>query len=106
MSTRDFDMTLGAITAIILDYAAVAFVIGLLLLDRWLGIRRGITLDTLLVLIVALGTLAWFAGSQLRHRLASDASTRTDITQMHAAAAQERTDTVGIDAERAKKPEG
>jgi len=42
----EFDMTMGAIAAILLDYAAVAFVIGLLVLDRWLGIRRGITLDT------------------------------------------------------------
>jgi hypothetical protein len=76
-------MTLGAIAAIVLDYAAVAFVIGLLVLDRWLGIRRGITLDTLLVLIVAIGVTAWFAGSRLRARLVRDASARTDITQMH-----------------------
>jgi hypothetical protein len=44
------DVTVGAIAAIILDYAAVALVIGLLVLDRWLGVRRGITLDTLFAL--------------------------------------------------------
>jgi membrane-bound metal-dependent hydrolase YbcI (DUF457 family) len=65
----DFDMTLGAVTAIVLDYAAVAFVIGLLLLDRWLGIRRGITLDTLLVLMVALSAGVWVAGSWFRRHL-------------------------------------
>jgi phosphoglycerol transferase MdoB-like AlkP superfamily enzyme len=80
----DFDMTLGAVLAIILDYAAVAFVVGLLVLDRWLGIRRGITLDTLFVLIVALSVAAWFAGTRLRRRLARDASARTDVTQLQA----------------------
>lgn len=69
-----FDMTLGALEAIIFDYAAVAFVVGLLVLDRWLGIRRGITLDTILVLIAALSVAAWFAGSRLSHRFAHDAS--------------------------------
>jgi len=78
----DFDMTLGAIAAIILDYAAVVFIIGLLMLDRWLGIRRGITLDTLFVLIVALSTAAWFAGVRLGHRITRDPSARTDITQL------------------------
>jgi hypothetical protein len=77
----DFDMTLGAIAAMVLDYAAVAVIIGLLVLDRWLGIRRGITLDTMLVLIAALGTLAWFAGTRLRHRLAADAA-RADIGRL------------------------
>ncbi len=88
--SRNFDMTLGAIAAIILDYTAVAFVIGLLILDRWLGIRRGLTLDTLLLLIAALGTIAWFAGYRLRERLTRDASARTDITQLRPPAAQGR----------------
>jgi hypothetical protein len=78
----DFEMTLGAITAVILDYAAVAFVIGLLVLDRWLGVRRGITLDTLLVLIVALSAAAWFAGTRFRRRLLRDPAAHTEITQM------------------------
>jgi phosphoglycerol transferase MdoB-like AlkP superfamily enzyme len=63
------DMAFGALAAIILDYAAVAFVIGLLVLDRWLGVRRGITLDTLFGLIVALGMAAWFAGTRFKRRL-------------------------------------
>jgi hypothetical protein len=75
---KDFDMTLGAIAAMVLDYAAVAFVIGLLVFDRWLGIRRGITLDTILVLIAALGVAAWFAGSRLRHRIVDDTSVCPD----------------------------
>jgi hypothetical protein len=77
----DFDMTLGAVAAIVLDYAAVAFVIGLLL-DRWLGIRRGITLDTLLVLMVALSAGAWLVGSWFRRHMVHDASASTDITQL------------------------
>jgi hypothetical protein len=104
--SRDFDMTLGAIAAIILDYAAVAFVFGLLVLDRWLGIRRGITLDTLLMLIVALGTMAWFAGCRLRQRMLGDASARTDITQLRGPAALGRKEAVGIEAETDRKPEG
>jgi hypothetical protein len=78
---KDFDMTLGAIGAILLDYAAVAFVIGLLVLDRWLGIRRGVTLDTLLVLMVAMGVTAWFAGTRFRRHLLSHASTPSDLTR-------------------------
>ena len=58
-----FDMTFGAIVAIVMDYAAVGFIFGLLVLDRWLGVRRGITLDTLFLLIAALSVAAWFAGS-------------------------------------------
>ncbi len=69
---KNLDMTIGAVAAMILDYAAVAFVIGLLVFDRWLGIRRGITLDTILVLIAALSLAAWFAGSRLRHRMVDD----------------------------------
>jgi len=88
--SRDRDMTLGAIAAIILDYVAVAFIIGLLVLDRWLGIRRGITLDILLLLVTALGTIAWLAGCRLRERLTGDASARTDITQLRAPAARRR----------------
>ncbi len=76
-----FDMTLGAIVAMVLDYAAVAFVVGLLLFDRWMGIRRGITLDTILVLIALLGVAAWFAGSRLRQRLAHDAGIRGPVPE-------------------------
>ena len=87
----DFDMTLGAIGAIVLDYAAVAFVIALLLLDRWLGMRRGITLDTLFVLMVGLSAGAWLAGSWFRGHLQRDASARTDITQLRPPAAVKET---------------
>jgi hypothetical protein len=69
---KQLDMAFGAVAAIILDYAAVAFVIGLLVLDRWLGIRRGITLDTVFVLVVALTVGVWFAGSRLERRLRRD----------------------------------
>ena len=55
------DMILGTIASIILDYAAVAAVIGLFALIRWSGIRLGRTLDLLLlvvvVVIVALSTI-------------------------------------------------
>jgi hypothetical protein len=64
---KNFDMTLGAIAAMVLDYAAVAFVIGLLALDRWLGIQRGIVLDTLFVLIAVVSVAVWFAGARLTH---------------------------------------
>ena len=62
-------MTFGAVVAIVMDYAAVGFIFGLLVLDRWLGVRRGITLDTLFLLIAALSVAAWFAGSRLNQRL-------------------------------------
>ncbi|MGO9060571.1 MAG: hypothetical protein ACLQU2_24775 [Candidatus Binataceae bacterium] len=68
MRTR-FDMAVGALVAIVMDYAAVAFIFGLLVLDRWLGIRRGVTLDSLFLLIAALSVAAWFAGSRLNQRL-------------------------------------
>jgi len=68
MRTRS-DMAFGAVVAIVMDYAAVAFILGLLVLDRWLGIRRGVTLDTLFLLIAALSVAAWFAGSRLNQRL-------------------------------------
>ena len=73
-------MAFGAVAAIILDYAAVAFVIGLLVLDRWLGVRRGITLDTLFGLIVALGMAAWFAGTRFKRRVLRHPA-GTELTQ-------------------------
>jgi hypothetical protein len=79
MRTR-FDMAFGAVAALVMDYAAVAFIVGVLILDRWLGIRRGITLDTLFVLITGLVVAAWFAGSRLNRRLARHAT--GDGTQM------------------------
>ena len=75
------DMAFGAVAAIILDYAAVAFVIGLLVLDRWLGVRRGITLDTLFGLIVALGMAVWFAGTRFKRRLLRHRAA-TQLTQI------------------------
>jgi len=78
MRTR-FDMAFGAVAALVMDYAAVAFIFGLLILDRWLGIRRGITLDTLFVLIAGLVAAAWFAGSRLNRRVVRHA---TDTTQV------------------------
>jgi hypothetical protein len=62
-----------------------------LLLDRWLGIRRGITLDTLLVMMVALSAAAWLAGSWFRRHLSHDPSARTDITQLRVPDTHERT---------------
>jgi hypothetical protein len=79
MRTR-FDMAFGAVAALVLDYAAVAFIFGLLILDRWLGIRRGITLDTMFVLISGLVVAVWFAGSRLNRRFVQHAG---DGTQLH-----------------------
>ncbi|GEM_PF-6189990 len=62
-------MTLEAVAAMLLDYAAVGFVVGLLVFDRWMGIHRGIVLDTLLMLIVLMSAAVWFAGSRRRRRL-------------------------------------
>jgi hypothetical protein len=83
MVRTQLDMKLGAIAAIILDYAAVAFVVGVLALDRWLGIRSGITLDTVLVVVIALAAAAWLAGSRFQRRLASDISARTDANPVY-----------------------
>jgi hypothetical protein len=77
------DMKLGAIAAIILDYAALAFVVAMLALDRWSGIRSGIALDTLLVAIIALAAAAWLAGSRLQQRLVRDVSARTDTNPVY-----------------------
>jgi hypothetical protein len=77
------DMKLGAIAAIILDYAAVAFVVGVLVLDRWSGIRSGIVLDTMFVVVVALATAAWLAGSRFQRHLARDISARTDANPVY-----------------------
>jgi hypothetical protein len=68
------DMILGAAAAIILVYTAVASVFSLLALDRWLGIRQGITLDLLLALVVVVCVVAWMAGCKLAQRLARDIS--------------------------------
>jgi hypothetical protein len=73
-------MIFGAIAALILDYAAVAVVIGLFALDRWLGIRLSFTLDfplvAVVIIVVALSLLAWRAGARLDHRLDHDISAR------------------------------
>jgi hypothetical protein len=79
MRTR-FDMAFGAMAALVMDYAAVAFIFGLLILDRSIGIRGGITLDTLFVLIAGLVTAAWFAGARLNRRVVRHA---TDTRQVH-----------------------
>jgi hypothetical protein len=76
---KNLDMTLEAIAAMVLDYAAVAFIIGLLVFDRWLGIQHGIVLDTLLVLIALLSAAVWFAGSRLRQRVTRDSLADTDV---------------------------
>jgi hypothetical protein len=73
MRTR-FDMAWGAVAALVMDYVAVGAIVGLLVLDRWLGIRRGVTLDTLFVLIAALSAAAWLAGSRLSRRLGRHAT--------------------------------
>ncbi len=78
MRTR-FDMAFGAVAAMALDYAAVAFIFGLLILDRWLGFRRGITLDSMFVLITGLVVAAWFAGSRLNRRIIRHAGDRTQV---------------------------
>jgi hypothetical protein len=67
------DTIFGAIASVILDYTAVAAVIGLFALVRWSGITFGRTLDLLLVVVVvvvvALSIVAWFAGSRFDLRL-------------------------------------
>jgi hypothetical protein len=83
------DMIIGAIAAIILDYAAVAAIIVLLGLDRWLRIRLGlgVTLDLLLLVVVAvavtLSMVAWLAGSRFDRRLARDMSAHTEAGPLY-----------------------
>jgi hypothetical protein len=84
------DMKLGAIAAIILDFAAVAFVVGVLVLDRWLGMRSGMTLDTVLIVVIVLAAAAWLAGTRFRRRLARDLSARTDANPLYTPVTRER----------------
>lgn len=62
-------MLFEAMIAMILDYAAVAAVLGLFVLERAVGIRLGSTLDlvllVVLVIVVALSGVAWLAGARL-----------------------------------------
>ncbi|MBV8774858.1 MAG: hypothetical protein JO166_21365 [Deltaproteobacteria bacterium] len=71
-----------AIASVILDYTAVAAVIGLFALVRWSGITFGRTLDLLLVVVVvvvvALSVVAWFAGSRFDLRLTRALLEHTD----------------------------
>jgi hypothetical protein len=80
-------MILGAVAALILDYAAVAAMIALLVLDRWVGIRLGITLDLLLILVIAVvvadSMIAWLAGSRLDRRLARDMAAYTEARELY-----------------------
>ena len=72
-------MVFEAIAALILDYVAVAAVIGLFLLERSFGIRLGRTLDIVLLLVivaaVALSVVAWVAGASLAHLDSGHATT-------------------------------
>lgn len=87
-STRP-NMILGAIAALILDYAGVAAIIVLLVLDRWLRIRVGLghTLDLLLLVVAAVvvtvSVVAWLAGSRLDRCLARDMSAHTEASPSH-----------------------
>jgi hypothetical protein len=73
---KGLNFKLGAlgILALVTDYAAVALLVGLLLLERHLHFHRGTDLDILLMLIVAFGTLVWLAGFRLNRILARDKS--------------------------------
>src|SRR5215472_7674706 len=81
------DLILGAIVSVILDYAAVAAIIGLFVLVRWSGIRLGRTLDLLLfvvfVVVVALSVLAWLVGTRFDLRLTRDMSKHTNGSWLH-----------------------
>ena len=85
------DMKLRVMAAIIVDYAALAFVIAMLGLDRWSGIRSGIALDTLLVAIIALAAAAWLAGSRFHQGLVRDMSARTDVNPVYRRPSREPT---------------
>jgi hypothetical protein len=80
-------MILGAVAALFLDCAAVAAMIALLVLDRWLGIRLSVTLDLLLILVIAVvvadSIIAWLAGSRLDRRLAHDMSAHTEPGELY-----------------------
>jgi hypothetical protein len=71
-------MIIGTVVSLILDYAAVAIVIGLFALVRWSGIGLGRTLDLLLLVVlvaaVTLSLVAWLAGSRFDLRLTHDIS--------------------------------
>lgn len=72
------DMTLEAIAAILLDYAALVVVVVMLALARWSGIRSGFAVDTLFAATIVLAVTAWLAGSRLKRQQVRDMSARTD----------------------------
>jgi len=82
------DMIFGAVAAVILDCAAIALVVALLLLDRRLGIRKGITLDTVFVVVVALSCAAWLAGHWFKRRLIRDISASINANEFNPAEAR------------------
>jgi hypothetical protein len=88
-------MILGTIASVILDYAAVAAVIGLFALVRWSGIRLGRTLDLLLlvvvVVVVTLSVMAWLAGSWFDLRLTRDMSAHTEASPLNSHARRYQT---------------
>lgn len=94
------DMIFGAIASVILDYTAVAAVIGLFALVRWSGITFGKTLDLMLlvvvVVVVALSVVAWFAGSRFDLRLTHAMLEHTDSGPLNSHAGRHQTNSPDV----------
>jgi hypothetical protein len=88
-------MIIGAVASVILDYVAVAAIIGLFVLVRWSGIRLGRTLDLLLlvvsVAVVAVSVMAWLVGSRFDLRLTHEMSGHTKARSLYSHSGRQQT---------------
>lgn len=58
-------MAAWAVVALVSDYVAVAVLIGLWFLARWVGLWHWADWDILFAVVVGYGLLAWFIGTHL-----------------------------------------
>jgi hypothetical protein len=81
-STRPH-MILGAVAALILDYAAVAAMIALLALDRWPGVSLDLLLILVIAVVVADSVIAWLVGSRFDRGLARNIDARPQACELY-----------------------
>jgi hypothetical protein len=76
-----FTMMLFAIATFAADLGAVAITVGALMLERRLGLGRGVALDAILVLITCYGLGAWLLGRALARHFVTGAPAEASRTR-------------------------